>query len=92
VCSNRFAGLAGSFARAEFSPSRKNPNLCTRVLLRYDAVIDKLIGDEVMAFFVRSIGGADYRRRAVVAEIGCCGVSQFSGNRWVLIVSRSARR
>ena len=34
---------------------------------RHDAVIDKLIGDEVMAFFVRGISGPHYRRRAVQA-------------------------
>ena len=27
------------------------------MLLRHDAVIDKLIGDEVMAFFVRGVSG-----------------------------------
>ena len=41
----------------------------TQTLLRHDAVIDKLIGDEVMAFFVQGITGADYRRRAVEAGI-----------------------
>ena len=39
----------------------------TQTLLRHDAVIDKLIGDEVMAFFVRGISGPDYRSRAVQA-------------------------
>ena len=37
------------------------------MLLRHDAVIDKLIGDEVMAFFVSGVSGPDYRRRAVLA-------------------------
>jgi adenylate cyclase len=41
----------------------------TQTLLRHDAVIDKLIGDEVMAFFVHGITGADYRRRAVQAGV-----------------------
>jgi adenylate cyclase len=41
----------------------------TETLLRYDAVIDKLIGDEVMAFFVRGIAGREYRRQAVFAGI-----------------------
>jgi adenylate cyclase len=41
----------------------------TRTLLRHDAVIDKLIGDEVMAIFVRGISGPQYRRRAVQAGI-----------------------
>ncbi len=39
----------------------------THTLLRHDAVLDKLIGDEVMAFFVRGISGPHYRRRAVEA-------------------------
>jgi adenylate cyclase len=43
--------------------------VATRALLRHDAVIDKLIGDEVMAFFVRGISGPGYRRRAVEAGI-----------------------
>jgi adenylate cyclase len=41
----------------------------TRTLLRHDAVIDKLIGDGVMAFFVRGISGPQYRRRAVRAGL-----------------------
>src|SRR6201991_4895303 len=41
----------------------------TQTLMRHDAVIDKLIGDEVMAFFVRGISGADYRRHAVEAGL-----------------------
>jgi adenylate cyclase len=117
VCNNPFGGAAGRLlAVAGFTPSRKNPNLCSRccdslpaggaevdiavlfidvrgstalgeragatdfaallnrfyavatqTLLRHDAVIDKLIGDEVMAFFVRGISGSQYRRRAVLA-------------------------
>lgn len=43
--------------------------VATRTLLRHDAVIDKLIGDEVMAFFVAGISGPGYRRRAVEAGI-----------------------
>jgi adenylate cyclase len=39
----------------------------TRTLLHHDAVIDKLIGDEVMAFFVQGISGTQYRLRAVEA-------------------------
>ncbi|MCV6978005.1 adenylate/guanylate cyclase domain-containing protein [Mycobacterium bourgelatii] len=51
-----FADLLNRFYRA-----------ATQALLRHDAVIDKLIGDEVMAFFVKGISGPDYRRRAVEA-------------------------
>jgi adenylate cyclase len=39
----------------------------TDTLVRHDAVIDKLIGDEVMAFFVQGVSGPLYRRRAVDA-------------------------
>jgi adenylate cyclase len=39
----------------------------TQALVRYDAVIDKLIGDQVMAFFVQGIAGRGYRRQAVLA-------------------------
>jgi adenylate cyclase len=39
----------------------------TQVLVRHDAVIDKLIGDQVMAFFVEGITGRGYRERAVGA-------------------------
>jgi adenylate cyclase len=118
TCFVPFGGVGGRVARvAGFSPSRKNPSLCSRccetvaslggaevdiavlfadvrgstvlgerstptefaallnrfyreatdVLVRHDAVIDKLIGDEVMAFFVRGVSGPGYRRRAVNA-------------------------
>ncbi len=53
-----FAGLLNSFYAA-----------ATETLVRHDAVIDKLIGDEVMAFFVQGISGPQYRRRAVEAGI-----------------------
>src|SRR3954469_12734682 len=119
VCNNPFGGPAGRIlAAAGFTPSRKNPNLCTRccdalppggaevdvailfadvrgstdlgehtapgpyaqllnrfyavatgVLLRHDAIIDKLIGDEAMALFLPGIAGPDYRRRAVEAAV-----------------------
>ena len=39
----------------------------TRTLLRHDAVIDKLISDDVMAVFVRGIAGPQYRQRAFEA-------------------------
>jgi adenylate cyclase len=44
-------------------------SVATEVLVRNDAVIDKLIGDEVMALFVEGITGADYRRRAAQAGL-----------------------
>jgi adenylate cyclase len=54
----------------------------TQTLLRHDAVIDKLIGDEVMAFFVRGISGPRYRQRAVEAGVDllkAVGYGTFGG-------------
>jgi adenylate cyclase len=114
VCNNPFGGVGGRvFALAGFTPSRKNPTICSRccdglaaggaevdvavlfadvrgstalgrersaaefagvlnrfyavatdTLVRHDAVVDKLIGDEVMAFFVQGISGPEYRCKA----------------------------
>lgn len=42
-------------------------NAATEVLVRHDAIIDKLIGDEVMALFIPGICGSKYHRRAAEA-------------------------
>jgi adenylate cyclase len=42
-------------------------DVATGVLVRYDAIIDKLIGDEVMALFIPGICGPNYHRRAADA-------------------------
>jgi adenylate cyclase len=39
------------------------------VLIGHDAIIDKLIGDEVMALFIPGVAGATYRGRAAAAAI-----------------------
>lgn len=69
-----FADVRGSTALGEHAPAadfaallNRFYDVATKVLLRHDAVVDKLIGDEVMAFFVRGVSGPDYRRRAVLA-------------------------
>ena len=41
----------------------------TEVLVQHDAIIDKLIGDEVMALFIPGICGLEYRRRAAEAAL-----------------------
>jgi adenylate cyclase len=51
-----YAALMNRFYRA-----------ATAVLVSHDAVIDKLIGDEVMALFIPGMAGPDYRRRSVEA-------------------------
>ena len=71
-----FADVRGSTAlgqrgvAADFAASLNRFYVAaTRTLFRHDAVIDKLIGDQVMAFFVQGISGVDYRRRAVQAAM-----------------------
>ena len=41
----------------------------TKVLIDHDAIIDKLIGDEVMAVFLPGLAGDDYRRTTAQAAI-----------------------
>jgi adenylate cyclase len=43
--------------------------VATRVLVQHDAVIDKLIGDEVMGLFLAGLAGPDYRSKAAQAAI-----------------------
>ena len=53
----------------------------TEVLIRRDALIDKLIGDEVMALFIPGICGPDYRRKAAesaMALLGAVGYGKAS--------------
>jgi adenylate cyclase len=47
----------------------------TEVLVAHDAIIDKLIGDEVMALFIRGICGPDYHRRAAEAAFALAETS-----------------
>ncbi|WP_293963462.1 adenylate/guanylate cyclase domain-containing protein [Sneathiella sp.] len=42
-------------------------NTATEILIRRDATVDKLIGDEVMAFFVPGFAGPDFRQVAIDA-------------------------
>jgi adenylate cyclase len=56
--SSAFAGVLNQFYRT-----------ATAVLIAHDAIIDKLIGDEVMALFVPGIAGPDYRIRATAAAV-----------------------
>ena len=72
-----FADVRGSTSLGEHAPPAEFAALLNRfysaataTLLKHDAVIDKLIGDEVMGFFVEGISGPDYRHRAVEAGVG----------------------
>lgn len=43
--------------------------VATEVLIQHDAIIDKLIGDEVMGLFLAGLAGPDYRRKTARAAI-----------------------
>jgi adenylate cyclase len=71
-----FADIRGSTALGEQSRTGDYVELlnrfyatATEVLLRHDALIDKLIGDEAMALFIPGVAGPSYRRKAVSAAI-----------------------
>ena len=71
-----FADVRGSTTLAEHAAATDFAALlnrfyaaATQTLLLHNAVIDKLIGDEVMAFFVRGISGAQYRQQGVEAGL-----------------------
>jgi adenylate cyclase len=71
-----FADVRGSTAIAEHMEPAAYAVLlnrfyhsATEVLVRHDAIIDKMIGDEVMALFIPGICGPEYRRRAAEAAV-----------------------
>ncbi len=41
----------------------------TKVLIRNEALVDKLIGDEVMGLFIQGIAGPEYRRKAAICAL-----------------------
>jgi adenylate cyclase len=53
----------------------------TEVLIRRDALVDKLIGDEVMALFIPGICGPDYRRKAAEAALALMGAVGYGRGR-----------
>jgi adenylate cyclase len=71
-----FADVRGSTAMGErmepgafAAAMNRFYNAATEVLVRADAIIDKLIGDEVMALFIPGICGPEYHRRAAEAAL-----------------------
>ena len=67
----RFSTALGERSTATEFAGRLNQfySTATEVLIAHDAIIDKLIGDEVMALFLPGLAGPDYRRRAVLAAL-----------------------
>ena len=50
----------------------------TETLIRHDAIIDKLIGDAVMALFIPGFCGPNYTRRAAEARFGAVPCARLS--------------
>jgi adenylate cyclase len=71
-----FADVRGSTGMGERSTATEFASrlnrfyaTATRVIVDHNGMIDKLIGDEVMAVFLPGLAGADYRRTTAVAAI-----------------------
>lgn len=86
-----FADVRGSTALAEqLGPAAFAAALnafyrtATKILIRHDATIDKLIGDEVMAFFVPGFAGNDFKRTAIRAGQALL-TALAKSDRWVPI-------
>jgi adenylate cyclase len=69
-----FADVRGSTALAEQMTPREFTRLmgrfydaATEVLVRHDAIVDKFVGDEVIAIFIPGLAGQAHARRAVDA-------------------------
>jgi len=69
-----FADVRGSTALAEQMTPREFTRLmgrfydtATEVLVRHDAIVDKFVGDEVIAIFIPGLAGQTHARRAVDA-------------------------
>jgi len=75
-----FADVRGSTTMGEQSTAtafaeRLNQfyTTATDVLIHHDGLVDKLIGDQVMALFIPGIAGPDYRRAAALAALDLAG-------------------
>jgi len=69
-----FADIRGSTSLAEKMNAMEFKNLidrfyqvATKIFIQTDAMIDKLVGDEVTAFYMPGLAGQDYARQAVDA-------------------------
>jgi len=75
-----FADVRGSTAMGEQTSAtefagrlNKFYETATDVLIHHDGLVDKLIGDEVMALFIKGLAGDDYRRKAALAALDLAG-------------------
>ena len=81
-----FADVRGSTGLAESMGAESFRRLLDRfyhratdVLLAHDAILDKFVGDEVVALFIPALAGADHARRAVEAARDLLKVTGHGG-------------
>lgn len=77
----RSTALGEQLAPAAFAASlNRFYSAATEALIRYDAIIDKLIGDEVMALFIPGFCGPEYCRRAAEASMALLKAMGYGGS------------
>ena len=87
-CSLLFADVRGSTPLAETMRPREFNQLmgrfydtATSVLIKYDAIVDAFVGDEVVAIFVPAMAGEHHGRRAMEGAIELLGSVGFGHGR-----------
>jgi adenylate cyclase len=76
--------LAGEMSSAEFSRlMNRFFGVATDILLEAEALIDKFVGDEVVALFVPVVAGPEHARRAVDAARALLRETGHGGEPWV---------
>jgi adenylate cyclase len=92
-CTLFFADVRGSTRLAETMPVSAYRALmgrfyatATEVLVRHEAVVDKFVGDEVVAIFVPAMAGPEHARQAIEAGRELLGATGHEGGGpWVSI-------
>lgn len=76
-----FADIRGSTAIGEQSTATAFAERLNRfyaaatdVLIHHDGLVDKLIGDEVMALFIPGLAGAEYRHKTALAAVDLAAI------------------
>lgn len=92
-CTLFFADIRGSTQLAETMPAGEFRALldrfyaiATQILVNHEAVVDKYVGDEVVAIFIPALTGGQHARRAIDAGIALLQASELrSGAPWLPI-------
>jgi adenylate cyclase len=85
-CTLFFADVRGSTALAETMPPTDFRRLMDRfyataadILVRHEAVVDKFVGDEVVAIFIPAMAGTDHARSAIDAGLALLRATSGDG-------------